>query len=65
MVNVEVFKLLCHDNGRVVIRHQVFMSDFVLSVNLVDDELRITKCFEISYSNLFSKLYPDQKSIVF
>jgi len=39
MVNVEVFKLLCHDNGRVVIGHKVFISDFVLSTNLVDDEL--------------------------
>jgi len=39
MVNVEVFKLFCHVNGRVVIEHQVFMSDFILPANLVDDEL--------------------------
>ena len=38
MINVEVFKLLYDDNGRIVIGHLLFMSDFVLSANLVDDE---------------------------
>ena len=32
------FKLLCHDSGRIVKGHQVFMSDIILSANLVDDE---------------------------
>ena len=38
MVDVEAFELLCHVNGRVVIGHQVFMSDFILLANLVDNE---------------------------
>jgi len=65
MVNLEVFKLLRHDNGRVMIGHQVFMSDFILPANLVNDELLITVCFEIFGSNLFNKLHPDLESIVF
>ena len=38
IVNIEVFKLLCHVNGRVLIGQKVFMSDFVLPANLVGDE---------------------------
>ena len=65
MVSVEVFKLFCYDNGRVVIGHQMFMSDFVLLVNLVDDDFLITVCFEIFDSNLFSELHLDQGGVVF
>jgi len=39
MVDVEAFELLCHVDCYIVIGHQVFMSDLVLPVNLVDDEL--------------------------
>jgi len=65
MVNAEAFELFCHVNGCIAIGHQVFMSDFILPANLVDDELRITICIEIFDSNLFSKLHPDQESVVF
>jgi len=39
MVNVEVFESLYHVDGCDVIGHYVFMSDFVLPANLIDDEL--------------------------
>jgi len=64
MVNIEVFELLCHVNGSVLTGHQVFISDFVLLANLINNE-SCTVCFEIFDSNLFSKLHPDQESIVF
>jgi len=38
MVNVEAFELLRHVDGRIVVGHQIFMSGFVLSMNLIDDE---------------------------
>ena len=38
IVNLEVFKLVFHVNDRIVIGYQVFMSDFILPTNLVDDE---------------------------
>ena len=38
IVNVEVSKSLRHVDGCVVIGHQVFMSDFVLPTNLIDDK---------------------------
>jgi len=41
------------------------MPDFVLSANLVDDELLITVCFEIFNANLIGDLHPDQESIIF
>jgi len=41
------------------------MFDFVLPVNLVNDELRVTICFVILNANLIGDLYPDQDSIVF
>ena len=64
LVNVEAFKLLCHDIGHVLIEYQIFMSEFALPANLVDDEFWITICLEIFDSNLFNKLHPDQKSVV-
>ena len=39
IVDVEAYEFLCHVDGCVVVGHQVFMSDFILSANLVDDEL--------------------------
>ena len=39
MVDVEVSKLFRHVDCWIVIGHQVFMSDFVLFANLIDDEL--------------------------
>ena len=65
MVNVEAFELLRHVNGCIVIGHQVFMSDFILLANLINDEFWITVCLEIFDSILFSKLHPNQESIVF
>ena len=41
------------------------MSNFVLPVNLINDELRVTLCFEIFNANLIGDLHPDQESIVF
>jgi len=56
MVDVEVLKLLHHVDDCVVIRHQVFMSDFILLANLVDEKFQITICFEMFNANLFCKL---------
>ena len=39
MVDVEVFEPPCHVDSCIMIRYQVFMSYFVLSANLVNDEL--------------------------
>jgi len=41
------------------------VSDFVLPVNLINDELRITVRLEIFNTNLIGDLHLDQKSIVF
>ena len=52
MVNVD---------GCVVMGNNVFMLDFILSVNLVDDEFWINICFEMHDTNLFYKLHSDQQ----
>jgi len=65
IVNVEVSEPLRHVDDCVVIGHQVFMSEFVLPANLIDDEIRITVRFEIFNPNLIGDLHPDQESVVF
>ena len=39
MVDVEISEPLCHVDSCVMIGYQVFISDFVLPANLVNDEL--------------------------
>ena len=39
MVDVEVSKPPCHVDSYVMIGYQIFMSDFVLPANLINDEL--------------------------
>ena len=41
------------------------MSELVLSANLVDDELLVTVCFEIFYTNLIGDTHSDQEIVVF
>jgi len=41
------------------------MSDFVFPANLVNDEFRVTVCFEIFNANLIGDLHPNQEGIVF
>jgi len=65
MVDVEACELLCHIDSCVVVRYQVFMSDFVLPANLVNDEFRITVRVEMLDTNLFCKLHSDRQSIVY
>ena len=60
MVDVKVFEPLCHMDSCIMIGYQVFMSDFIFSVSLVDGELWITVCLEIFDSNLFRKLHPER-----
>jgi len=48
-----------------MIGYQVFISDLVLPANSINDELRVTVCFEIFNANLISDLHPNQESIVF
>jgi len=38
MVDVEAFEFLSYVDSRVVVAYYIFMSDFVLSSNLVNDE---------------------------
>ena len=65
MVDVKVFEPHGHVNSCVVIGYQVSMSDFVLPVNLVNDEFRVTVCFEIFNANLIGNLHSNQEGIVF
>ena len=41
------------------------MSDLVLPTNLVNDEFRVTVCFEIFNANLIVDLHSNQEGIVF
>ena len=41
------------------------MSDLILPANLVNDEFRVTVCFETFNANLIVDLHSDQESIVF
>ena len=39
------------------------MPDFVLSANLVNDEFRVTLCFEIFNANLIGDLHPIKRAL--
>jgi len=65
MVDVKVFEPHGHVNSYVVIGYQVSMSDFILPVNLVNDEFRVTVCSKIFNANLIGDLHSNQESIVF
>ena len=58
-------KPLGHVYSCVVIGYKIFMSDFILPTNLVNDELRVIICFKIFNANLIGDLHLDQESIVF
>ena len=65
MVDVKLSKPFGHRDSCVEIGYKVFMPDFVLSANLVNDEFRVTVCFEIFNANLIGDLHSNQEGIVF
>ena len=48
-----------------VIEHEVFMTDVIFTLDLVDKLLGITISFKVLYPHLLSKLVVNEQSIVF
>jgi len=46
-----------------VIRYQVFMTDLILSFDLVDNQFGVTISFKILYSHLLSSWRPISKTL--
>ena len=64
MTDIETFKYISQLNGCMVIRYEVFMTDLIFTLDLVDDQLKISISFKIFYSHLLSELEANEQSIV-
>ena len=64
MTDVEAFKCIIQLNGCMVIRYEVFMTDLIFTLDLVDDQLGIAISFKVLYPHLLSELEANEQSIV-
>lgn len=64
MANVKAIKHVTQLNSCFVVRYKVLMTNFVFSLNLVDDQFGVTISFKVPYPNFFGDLEADQQSIV-
>jgi len=64
MTNIEAIKYVSQLNDYMVIRYKVFMTNLILSLDLINLQLEITIGFEIFYPHSLSKLKANEKSIV-
>ena len=62
MTDIEAFK--CQLNGCMVIRYEVFITNLIFTLDLVDDQLEIAISFKILYPHLLSDLEANEQSIV-
>jgi len=56
MTDVEAFKCISQLNGCMMIRYEVFMTDLIFTLDLVNDQLGITISFKVLYPLLLSEL---------
>ena len=56
MTDVETFKCISQLNGCMVIRYEVFMTDLIFTLDLIDDQLRIAINLKVLYHHLLSEL---------
>ena len=64
MTDIEAIKCISQLNGCMVIRYQVFMTDLIFSLDLVDDQFGVTISFKVSYPHLLSELEVDEQGII-
>ena len=64
MTDVEAFKCISQLNGYMVIRYEVFMTNLIFTLGLVNDQLGIAISFKVLYSHLLSELEDNEQSIV-
>ena len=63
MTDVEAIKCISQLNGCMVIRYQVFMTDLIFTLDLVDDQFGVTISFKLPYPHLLSELEANEQSI--
>jgi len=64
MADVKAIKCVSQLDGCMMRRYQVFMSDLILSFDLIDDQLRVTIGLELFHSHLLSRLEANEQSII-
>ena len=62
--DAEAFECISELNGCMMIRYEVFIADLIFTLNLVDDQLRITISFKKLYPHLLRKVEANEQSIV-
>ena len=64
MTDVETFKCISQLNDCMVIRNEIFITDLIFTLDLVDNQIGITICFKLLYFHLLSELEANEQSIV-
>ena len=64
MADVESFKCSNQLNGCMVIRYEVFVTDLIFTLDLIDDQLGIAIRFKVLYPHLLGELEANEQSIV-
>ena len=55
MVDIEAIKCVSQLDGCMVIRYQVFMTNLVLFLDLINNQFEVTISFKVLYSHLLSE----------
>jgi len=64
IVDEEATKCLSQLDGCIVIRYQVFMTNLVLSLDLIKNQSGIIIGFKVLYPHFFSKLEANESGVV-
>ena len=64
MTDIEDFKCISQLNGCMVIRYEVFITNLIFTLDLVDDQLGIAISFKVFYPRLLAELEANEQSIV-
>ena len=64
MTDVEAFKCISQLNGSMMIRYEVFMTDLIFTLDLVNDQFGITISFKVLCPHLLSELEAKQNILL-
>jgi len=64
MADVEAIKYVSQLNGYLVIMYQIFMTNPILSFDLIDNQLRVTIGFKVFHPHLSAESEANEQNIV-
>jgi len=64
MTDIEAFKCISQLNDCMVIRYEIFVTDLIFTLDLVDDQLGIAISFKVLYPHLLGELEANEQITV-